>query len=60
METKNSQNLEQNAKVQDQDLKPTSQWHDKETEPTTHIGWYFAALIIAILLMVSVLYFKPL
>lgn len=60
METKNSQNLEPNAKVQDQDLKPTSQWHDKETEPTTHIGWYFAALIIAILLMVSVLYFKPL
>ena len=60
METKKSQNLEPNAEVQKENATPSSQWHDEETEHQTHIGWYFAALFIAILLMASVLYFKPL
>lgn len=60
METKKSQNLEPNAKAQEEDVKTSPQWQDEEIEHPTHIGWYFFTLLMAILLMAALLYFKPL
>lgn len=60
MKNPNTQNLEPNAKAQEEKTMPPSQWYDEETEHPTHIGWYFLTLLIAILLMTALLCFKPL
>lgn len=60
MKDPNTQNLEPDAKAQEENATPLPQWHDDEIEHPTHIGWYFLTLLIAILLMTALLCFKPL
>lgn len=52
------QNKKSKLSTEEQNLQQL--WHDKELKQTTHIGWYFLAVVIAILLMASVVCIKPL
>lgn len=63
MKTKNSQRLEQTTGKAPDEKSPQSPAPqppcDEELNAETNFGWYIAAIVIAVLIMASALYSKP-
>ena len=63
MKTKNSQRLEQTTGKAPDEISPQSPAPqsscDEGLNAETNFGWYIAAIVIAVLIMASALYFKP-
>ena len=59
MKTKDSQRPEQITGKAPDKTSPQPPLCEEEFNAETNFGWYIAAIVIAVLIMASALYFKP-